>query len=127
MVAKRLSKFIGRKRLVIWPLKRFNEVKKCLDPKFQFNQINLDKDVHFFKYEIEEYTIGHNIAQSCTHEIYSKGQAVAQVLALKDWLRWLGPLSKTWSGEQFFNLIYLTLKKIKKIYNCCVYRFECDL
>lgn len=101
MVAKKLIKFIGRKNLRIVSNK--SPIALGLTISVGINCINIEKDVHFITKDF------------CS---YSKGSAVAHVLALNEKLQFLARWNDSSSIIHYvFNTIYYILKKIKKYYN----------
>lgn len=115
-LAKRLRRYIGRRGLVIWPKTRFDEIKDCmgLNPK---EVIDVTKNIHFFKYTVEEYTWGHGIINSSKYVVYHSGSAIAEVLSLKDGLEFLSKVNKYYLGKVMFELLYKTIKVVRRIYN----------
>ena len=102
MIATKLKVVIKDTDFIIWPKSDFDSIKdKLILCPSEIGDI--ERDVHFFKFI------------SLKHVVYSKGQAVAQVLSLK--LKFLDKFSQTYIGKKVFDTLYFVLKKIRRIYN----------
>ncbi len=104
MVAKQLRKYIGEELSIVPNDADIALIISC-NPR-TMDCFDIEKDVHFVS-DIDQQ-----------HKFYSKGSAIAHVLAMKKGLGFLAKLNDNSSiMKSVFNGIYYILKKIKKYYN----------
>ncbi len=107
-VAHWLLEWLGRDNISIVP--NSEPWLLNLDHSLTFDKIQ--KNVHLIA--LETIVDGHRIYEFTM--VYSAGEAVINVLALRKELKWLKSIYRVWPINHMIELIYYILKKNKKYY-----------